>query len=917
MVGYLPLPFEFKGRRSTGKLYVVEKGPSVLGWTDQGELGIRLNPGAHTQVLLTGPGQETEDRKWKEDFPSVFSGTIGKLKKFTHRIRLKEGAVPVSHKARNIPILVRDAVQKELQRLEDNEIIEPIESAEWLAPLVVARKLNGNVRLFVDLRELNKNIVVDKFPLPRINEMVAKTKGVKWFSTIDLTSAYHQVTLHAASKALTSFITPFGCYQFRRMPFGLASAAAVFQKLMHRLFKGVEGVQYFQDDILIIGSDKADHDAKLSTVLHILAQNGLTAEWDKCKFRMPSVTYLGHKISNRGVKPKTANARAIREAPAPTSKEEVRSFLGMAEFYSKFVPHFATKTHNLRQLLKDKTTFVWTESTQEEFQRIKEEICEALPLHGFDPQAQSVLTTDASDKGLGAVLMQRNPDREMSTISFASRTLAPNEQKFSVVEKERLAAVWAIERFRQFLWGSRFLVRTDHKPLMKVFTSDGHANATPRIAKMTLKLLDYIYDVEYLPGAKNKVAEYLSRASEMEEAPKQRPEDEYSIAFLEDQETVISKQEWQKAYEEDQLLESIKQFIVQGWPDKKRLDSEHRNFYEIREELSLGDQGTFLWRGEKLVPPTKLTPRILALLHEGHLGISKTKLRVKQAYWWPALDKQVEQFVRECEQCSGADKAQSLLRPPLGKFDTPNNPWEEVSIDILGPILDGQGVQKYVIVLMDRYSKWPETEVRENVDTEAVLRFLTKMFIREGIPRSILCDNGPQFTSEKWKAYLERNGIGSKHTSVYHPASNGLAERFNRVIMGSVQAAISAGKNWETELLSTVWAYRITPTKTGYSPFKILRGRDLFTKDNVPWKQRTLLSKWSPAVVRHNLETAQRIYTEHFNKRHRVKETILEKGEWVRVKLAQLKRKGESKYSAPMQVEEVYQRAAKLSDGKV
>lgn len=493
----------------------------------------------------------------------------------------------------------------------------------------MVRKPNGKVRLCIDLRELNKNIIIDKFPLPRINEMLAKTKGIKWFSTIDLTSAYHQIALHPTCKKLTSFITPFGCYQFRWMPFGLASAAAMFQKLMHRLFRDTEGVQYFQDDILVMGRTKDDHDTKLTKVLSILTQNGLTAEWDKCTFGVKSVSYLGHEISDKGVTPKQVNMTVIREAPRPKSKEEVRSFLGMAEFYSKFVPHFATKTHQLRQLLKEKTAFTWTEATQEEFQQIKEDVCNAVPLHGFEQQALSILTTDASEQGLGAVLMQQGDDGELTTISFASRSLAPNEEKFSVVEKEMLAAVWAMAKFRQFLWGSRFLLRMDHKPLVKVLTSSEHANATPRIAQMTLKLLDYVYDVEYIPGVKNKVSDYLSRAAAKEEAPMGSMEEEYTITFASDQETVINKQEWKEGYDQEAKMAQLKQFIITGWPEKKHLNAELRKFYEVREELSVGDNGVFVLRGDRVVPPSNLMKRLLTLLHEGHLEIVKTKQRAK------------------------------------------------------------------------------------------------------------------------------------------------------------------------------------------------------------------------------------------------------------------------------------------------
>lgn len=697
----------------------------------------------------------------------------------------------------------------------------------------------------------------------------------------------------------------------------MASAAAVFQKLMHRLFKKVDGVQYFQDDIMVMGRTREDHDAKLNKVLSILEQNGLTAEWNKCRFGVRSVAYLGHEISEKGVTPKTLNVGAIKEAPTPDNKDDVRSFLGMAEFYSKFVPHFATKTHHLRQLLKEKTSFTWTPETQEEFQQIKEELCTALPLQGFDQTAISILTTDASERGLGAVLMQRDKEGSVSTISFASRSLAPNEERYSVIEKEMLAVVWAMTKFRQFLWGTRFLLKTDHKPLVKVLTSSGHAEATPRIAKMTLKLLDYVYDVEYIPGTRNKVADYLSRAAAKEAAPLHTKEDEYIIAFTSDYEAGISAQEWKEGYDQDAGMKQLKQHITRGWPEKRHICDDMKKFYEVREELSVCDRGIFVMRGDRVVPPNNLIVRLMTLIHQGHLGIVKTKLAVKKAYWWPAQDKQVEEFVRSCAQCESADKGQVLLRPPLGKFVNPKNPWEEVSIDILGPVLDAEGVPKYTTVMIDRYSKWPEVEVTETTDTETVLAFITSVFLREGIPKVVTSDNGPQFTSERWAMFMKRNGIHHKLTPVYHPAGNGLVERFNRVVMGSIQAAISAGKDWQKELKNTVWAYRITPTKTGYSPFKILRGRDPFTRDNIAWKQRTTQSKWSPAMVRRNLERAQEIYTNHFNKRRSVKKTSLEEGEWVRIRKAQLQRKGESRYSEPLQVKEVYNRSAMLSDGKV
>lgn len=252
---------------------------------------------------------------------------------------------------------MRDEVSKELDKLVAAYIIEPIEASDWVSPIVVARRSNGKIRLCVDSRHLNSNIVVDKFPLPKINEMVTCLNNAKWFSTVDLSSAYHQIPLSPESMKLTSFITPFGCFQFKRMPFGLASAAAVFQRLMFQLFSKEHGVTFFQDDILVFGANEKEHASRLRKVFSILENKGLTVEHCKCKFAQRSVTYLGHVIDESGVKTKPTLVSAISEAFVPTCKEDVRSFLGMAEFCSKYVPNFAEKTFNICQLLKKKLHF--------------------------------------------------------------------------------------------------------------------------------------------------------------------------------------------------------------------------------------------------------------------------------------------------------------------------------------------------------------------------------------------------------------------------------------------------------------------------------------------------------------------------------------------------------------------------------
>ncbi|KAJ1172674.1 hypothetical protein NDU88_004518, partial [Pleurodeles waltl] len=341
------------------KLYVAKEGPSVLGWLDQRALNIVLDPNGVEQVKIVNDNRDYSITL-RDKFPELFSGKIGALKDFTHRIVLKVNAVPRVHKSRNIPWVIRDEVNKELESLLQRGIIEEVDASEWISPLVAVRKANGKIRLCIDLRYLNDNIVVERFPLPRISEMIALTKNMEWFTSIDLPSAYHQVRLHEDSKNLTAFMTPQGCFRYVRMPFGLASAAAVFQKLMHKLFKDVEGVIVFQDDILIMGKNRMQHDERVNRVLGIQREKGLTAEFSKCTFGVQHLNYLGHEITMSGIRPKKELLSAIRGAPSPNNKDELRSFLGLAEFYARFVRNFSEKTFNLRQLLKERCKFAWT-----------------------------------------------------------------------------------------------------------------------------------------------------------------------------------------------------------------------------------------------------------------------------------------------------------------------------------------------------------------------------------------------------------------------------------------------------------------------------------------------------------------------------------------------------------------------------
>lgn len=389
-----------------------------------------------------------------------------------------------------------------LQELSNEGVIEAIESSEWVSPIVLVRKPDQKLRVCIDLRALNSNIVIDCHPLPNINEVVSLFEGAQIFSTLDLRSAYHQIELMEESRKYTAFITPFGLYQYTRMPFGLASAASVFQRVMYQIFRDVDHyVKCFQDDILIFSRNEEEHARHLSEVCRRLQSQGLTLKAHKCKLFKKSVEYLGHTLSGDGVVPKKNNVEPIVKAPPPANKEQLLSFMGMCEYYSKFVEGFATKMEPLRMLLRQNVKYEWSDERQQAFEDIKYDIVNAPTLKPFRMRKECIITVDASLYGLGGVLSQKEGKVEWN-VAFASRTLSECERRYAVIERELLACGWAVEHYRLNIWGSKFTIRTDHKPLVSILSTGGGWNSTARIARLASKLQEYSFKVEYLPGKK-------------------------------------------------------------------------------------------------------------------------------------------------------------------------------------------------------------------------------------------------------------------------------------------------------------------------------------------------------------------------------------------------------------------------------
>jgi hypothetical protein len=742
------------------------------------------------------------------EFSELFKPGIGCTHQYAHRIRLKDDAVPSTHRQYRLPLAIRESAEVELRKMVADGVIEPITSSTWLHPMVVVK--NGNkVRICCDLRSLNKAVIVDHFPLPTIDEIYTEIQDAKVMSKIDLRQAYHHMPLTEDCRDYTAFNTHIGSFRYKRLPMGLVSAASVFQKMMTQILSGVEGVVCYQDDILIFGADREQHDKTLREVLRRLALHGLRVNKDKCVFHQEAVEFLGHTISAKGIQPKRDNVAAIQKLPTPDSTTKLRTFLGMCGFYSRFIPSYSSTCAPLYDLLKKDTAFEWTDEAETAFQTIKKILSDAPVLATFNAKWPIIVSTDASQTGLGACLIQ-NVDGEEKIVSYASRTLSECEKRYAVGELEALACVFACERWHLCLYGRKFLIRTDHKSLISLLTTPGSGRKPMRYSRWYARLLRYTFEIEHVAGQDNVMPDMLSRlpANTTEE-----PEVLISAVTITD---------IQEAIKEHEPLQKVVMAIQNKWTSVESKIPALAPYRNERENLFV-EEG-MVWKfPRRMVIPDILRMKLLRIAHQGHPGIVRTKRLLRQFYWWPGMDRQVEEFITHCNACQLSDKSVKTTQVPNQEVPTPDVPWQKVAIDICGPFSTAPHSKRFLLVMTDYYSKWPEVKATNNITSVTVIKFLNEAFARYGLPQEVVSDNGPQFTSADFEKFLADRGILHNKTAVYNPCANGRVERLNRTMKESLQACLADGMTWEVALNVVLITYRNTPLScTSKSPAELI-----------------------------------------------------------------------------------------------
>ena len=415
----------------------------------------------------------------------VFQDELGTLHGMEAKIYVDEKATPRYFKARPVPYALKKGVEDELERLEKEGIISPVEFSEWAAPIVPVMKTNGDVRICGDYKcTVNQVSKPENYPIPKTEDLLATLGGGKKFTKLDMSQAYQQLKLDEDSKKYTTINTHKGLFQYNRLPFGVSSSPGIFHVVVR------------MDDILVSGEDDTAHLDNLSSVLSRLLEAGLRLRQDKCCFMQPEVIYCGYGINGEGVYPVAAKVDAIKNAPAPRDVTQLRAFLGMMNYYHKFLPNVATILEPLHELLRKGQKWKWNQEQQEAFTKAKELLQSADLLVHFNPDLKLVLASDASNYGIGAVLSHEMPDGTERPIGYVSRSLNPAERNYSTIDKEALAMIVGVKKFHQFLYGKRFTIRTDHKPLEGLFGEKKgiSSQASPRVQRWALTLAAYEYD---------------------------------------------------------------------------------------------------------------------------------------------------------------------------------------------------------------------------------------------------------------------------------------------------------------------------------------------------------------------------------------------------------------------------------------
>ena len=843
-------------------------------------------------------------------------------------------ARPVSQNYYRHNPLVKEEIEKQTKEMLQSDIIEP-STSPWTSPVVMVKKKTGDYRFAIDYRRLNRVTKPMSFPLPRLEDIfdTVGNTNAQIFTTLDLASGFWQIPLDPETKHKSAFISHQGIYQFKKLPFGLRNSPVVFQLAMTKALQGMNWkfALIYVDDILIFSNNFEEHLGHLSQIFDRLREANLKLKPSKCKFATKKVVYLGHVLSKDGVQVDNTKIEAVSKFPVPKSIQDVRSFLGLCNYYRKFVKGFANIASPLNALLKKETKFTWSEICQNAFDKLKEALTTAPVLAYPDMRKPFIVSCDASGTAIGYVLGQLDSKGNEQVVAYGGRALREAEKKWCIAERECLALVTAVKQYHTYLACSPFTIYTDHfslKYLEKIKDANG------RLGRWAIELQPYIKNIVYKEGKKNGNADALSRREYPDNNIVEEEDDIFPGCKVCHIETEDPTQEWleytlpemsviSKSVADKEAVSTLTKddtspldhvnALTDTTPDDIRTLQRHcPDFKPIFKYLLEGEVPSDKRRAARLVaeadnyiisddvlyhlfqPRTKnlpkskqiikqlAVPKVLrddtlrsyhdSLLGGGHQGLERTYGIIRMRYFWPRMYTDIETYVKSCEECQKAKRDVHGKKAPLQPMPV-EDVFSRLHMDILGPITTTKEGYKYILLIMDSFSKWPEAfPLKSQEATEIADVLYRDIFTRYGAPKTIISDRGKNFMSKLISALCEIFQVTRHHTSSYHPQTNSACERMNSVIAQSLRAYCHENqKDWPQKLPGIMMAYRmgISTQSTQFSPYFLVFGREMlvpFDTAITPKQNLAKNAKIHLKAVLDNLEDARVIAKENIHK---------------------------------------------------
>lgn len=779
------------------------------------------------------------------DMFSTDDADIGRTGLVQHKINTGN-ELPIRQRPRRVPVAREKEVKEMIERMVKNSFIEP-SSSPWCSPVVLVKKKDGNTRFCVDYRRLNDVTKKDSYPLPRIDDTLDTLTGMRWFTTLDLKSGYWQVEIDPKDKEKTAFSTGKGLWQFKVMPFGLCNAPATFERLMEQVLAGLIGdaCLVYLDDIIIVGRTFEDHLQNLTKVLSKIRGANLKLSPEKCSFFRRQVNFLGHIVSEEGVQTDPEKIVAVKEWPVPKDKTEVRAFLGLCSYYRRFVKNFADIAKPLHKLTEEKQQFCWDENCDIAFQELKKRLCNSPILDYPDTENDFIVDTDASNTGIGGVLSQRKGNQEV-VIAYYSKSLSKPERNYCVTRRELLAVVKTLQHFSKYLLGRKFLLRTDHAALKWLLQ---FKNPEGQVARWIELLQEFDFVTEHRSGRAHGNADALSRRpcpEDCKHCNRQEAKEVVPVRMLRTDLSNEWKETLQHAQQNDADIKPIFDWIKAGapkpkWSDVAAMSSITKSYWAQWNSLVI-QEGVLCrkWenaRGDnchlQMVVPRAKVPDVLRLYHDGcsggHMGVKRTLLKIRERFYWIHCREDVEDWCRKCTSCAAVKGPQTRSRGALQIYNV-GAPWERIALDVAGPFPESENGNKYFMVVMDYFTKWPEVFAIPNQEATTVAdKLVQEVFCRFGVPLEIHSDQGRNFESQVFQETCRLMGTHKTRTTSYHPQSDGMVERFNQTLERYLAKVVeSRQRDWDKHIQPFLLSYRsAVHESTAVTPAFANFGREL------------------------------------------------------------------------------------------